>query len=403
VRRVRTLRLQPCPLDAAHRRPGQIAPGDVVVTSSEELGEWTAAQIVALDPERELADVLDLDWSGPEPSAIEELGGLKPLRLTHHEAWGQLAQMNREWVLPRSHRVIGSAPLLVTQRSKSYRRGWNTGLQLHLQRRWDAGDREDELSESVQRWDGALLNFQLAAESSTGFPDVRRLVVDDVRELDCADLVAAFPNLTSLALWGVLGCLENARDLNRLKGLRTLNMFEVFGLSAEDHLDPSRMPILEYIDLESVPAEFATAMRRVWAPEVGSGVYLSITGARSAAWLEDNLNNPLRIWDGRENFPPLAYKRAIAAWTKTTTPIRKAMLDPILGPALLDRLATLGAEFARAFDKVRGRTHLIETQERDELLEALHQLITHAPAVAGVDREQAAATALHAVNQERSW
>ena len=62
--------------------PRQIAPGDVVAAFSEELGEWSAAQIISVEPHRKEADVLALDWSGPEPHNFADLGELKPLRLT---------------------------------------------------------------------------------------------------------------------------------------------------------------------------------------------------------------------------------------------------------------------------------------------------------------------------------
>ena len=62
--------------------PRPIAPGDVVVTYSDELGEWTAAQITDLNPGWRTAGVLELDWSGPEPLSVDDLGTPVPLRLT---------------------------------------------------------------------------------------------------------------------------------------------------------------------------------------------------------------------------------------------------------------------------------------------------------------------------------
>jgi hypothetical protein len=54
--------------------PRPIALGDVVAAYSEELGEWTAAQVTDLDPAWRTAGVLELDWSGSEPSSVEDLG-----------------------------------------------------------------------------------------------------------------------------------------------------------------------------------------------------------------------------------------------------------------------------------------------------------------------------------------
>ena len=91
--------------------PRPIAPGDVVAAYSEELGEWTAAQVTDLDPAWRTAGVLDLDWSGPEPHSVDDIGELVPLRLTHHSHSGGLHHCNYEWLLPRGFKVIGREEL----------------------------------------------------------------------------------------------------------------------------------------------------------------------------------------------------------------------------------------------------------------------------------------------------
>ena len=52
-------------LDAAKPvdRPTEArSPGDIVACFSEELGEWTAAQVTDLNPSWKMAGVLELDW-----------------------------------------------------------------------------------------------------------------------------------------------------------------------------------------------------------------------------------------------------------------------------------------------------------------------------------------------------
>ncbi|MFJ3221268.1 hypothetical protein ACIPLC_35780 [Kitasatospora sp. NPDC086801] len=105
--------------------PRPIVPGDVVAAFSEYLGEWTAAQITHLDPDHQLAGVLHLDWSGPEPMSVAELGEVVPGCF----AVG-LAHCYYEWVLPRSYKVIGTLPLLHDEPPNSYAFGWGMGLDL---------------------------------------------------------------------------------------------------------------------------------------------------------------------------------------------------------------------------------------------------------------------------------
>ena len=83
----------PRDLQTVPARP--IAPGDVVACYSEDLGEWSAAQITDLNPEWKKAGVLELDWSGPEPRAASDLGHVRPLVLTHHAWAGKLAHQLR--------------------------------------------------------------------------------------------------------------------------------------------------------------------------------------------------------------------------------------------------------------------------------------------------------------------
>jgi hypothetical protein len=59
-----------------------LAPGDVVAGFCEALGEWVAAKVTELDPDWKTAGVLDLGWSGPEPSSVSDLGQAVALRLT---------------------------------------------------------------------------------------------------------------------------------------------------------------------------------------------------------------------------------------------------------------------------------------------------------------------------------
>ncbi|MFI9453520.1 hypothetical protein [Amycolatopsis sp. NPDC052450] len=122
--------------------PRPIVVGDVVAAYSDALGTWTAGQITGIDLDWKKVDVLDLDWSGPEPTSLLDLGDLRPLRLTHHSWEGKLSHCHFNWVLPRSHKVIGNQPLLRTQGSNSYSSAWRLGLQLALQRSWDDGNHD---------------------------------------------------------------------------------------------------------------------------------------------------------------------------------------------------------------------------------------------------------------------
>src|SRR5262249_12408380 len=48
--------------------------GDIVVCRHDVLGEWVAAPITEIDPDWRKVGVLELDWSGPEPSTVDDVG-----------------------------------------------------------------------------------------------------------------------------------------------------------------------------------------------------------------------------------------------------------------------------------------------------------------------------------------
>lgn len=157
----------PRPGTAGPARP--IAAGDIVATYSVELGEWTAAQITRVtdaDPIwcAGIAAVLELDWSGPEPVSVKDLGKLRPLSLTHHSHRGALSHCHFEWLLPRSYKVIGRAELLTDEKPRAYSVGWRVGQQLSSQRGWDQGQRADDPRDRT--FSGAQISrFSRAAET----------------------------------------------------------------------------------------------------------------------------------------------------------------------------------------------------------------------------------------------
>ncbi|GAA2811678.1 hypothetical protein GCM10010452_45110 [Crossiella cryophila] len=353
---------------------------------SEHLGEWTAAQITDLDPDRQTAGVLELDWSGPEPSSVAELGEVGPLRLGHTDAGVEvLARGNQEWLLPRSFRVLGSLPLLVSEGYDGYSSGWHLGSRLAQSRRLRAGVTEEQPTPWRLEPRAAELAGLLAAGPR---PEVRWLHVRGVRDLDLARLAEVFPNLRRLELGGDLGTLRHAGALNELTGLRRVRLDDLFGMTAADCLLPQRVPQIEAIELDGIPAEYATAIRKRWKPEIPQGVRLEIRGARKPEWVAENRDNPLRDWDRRDGISETRFAKAFNQYKVT----RRAVLA-VLADHAADRqaqLAEIGREYGELFNRLDGRSPFIGAVEREELFEALAAIAPDQPEVtkalaAGVD------------------
>ncbi|MFE6055198.1 hypothetical protein ACFQ6N_30995 [Kitasatospora sp. NPDC056446] len=378
------------------RPPRPIAPGDVVAAFSEYLGEWTAAQITHLDPDQQHAGVLHLDWSGPEPMSVAELGDVVPL-------WGTLgpAHYFYEWLLPRSYQAIGTLPLLHKEPPHSYAFGWGRGLDLALARRRRQGDAAPWSDPWAKSITGTELDDRLAGPAD---PDgeTRRLTVHAVESLDCARLVERYPALTGLTLVGPV-TLSSASSLNELTSLKHLRLSDVFGMVEADCLVPRRVPALEELELVSVPAEYATATRRLWRPEEPQGVYLRIAKPRKPQWLAENLNNPLRDWDGREQISAAVYRKALAQYRATRRAVLAVLASGDPADVLTPRLVELGEEFGEAFNELDERAEFIETVEREELYDALDAIVTEAEAASGAELAWAGEALAEGCESVRDW
>ncbi|MBE1537159.1 hypothetical protein [Actinomadura algeriensis] len=377
--------------------PRPIAPGDVVAAFSVELGEWTAAQIVRIDAGNETAAVLDLDWSGPEPMSVGDLGDVSPLRLTHHSWNGSLSYCNFEWVLPRGHKVVGGLPLLHDEGSRSYGFGWRLGDQLARQRRWDAGLEDDPPTPWKLSCTGAEVD-----ETAEARPDVTHLYVRDIVALDCGRLARLFPGLTHLDLRGDLGLLTEAGRLNELTRLKELSIVDLFGMTKEDRLRPRSTPELEMLYLYGIPAEYATAMRSTWRPEIPNGTRVDVRGARRPEWVAENRDNPLRDWDGRSQIGKTTFKKSVAQYKAT----RRAVMAVFAEGTADDRparLTAIGREYGEAFNEFDRRAGFIETVEREELFEALHRIATDAAAEFGLEPDDTFDRLASGVESVRDW
>ena len=381
--------------------PRPLAPGDIVAGFCEALGKWAAAQVTDLDPEWKTAGVLDLDWSGPEPSSVTDLGQAAALRLTHHSWAGALSHVNHDWLLPRGCKVIGAMPLPHARRSASYSRGWQIGRQLAMQRRWDAGDQGPWSDPREVTCTGAELNDALASPAESR-PDIWSLTVRDVKSLDCALLAARYPGLAVLSVSGNFGALTNASSLNQLATLKRLFIHGLLEMGQADCLHPARVPALELLGLHNIPYDYATVMRARWRPQTPNGTLVDITGARKAEWLAENMSNPLREWDGRAHISRARFAKATAQYKATRRAIMAA-LSADDGEAAASRLAQFGREYAEAFNRLDGGVPFIETDEREELFDALDLIIADAQATTGKDFAAARQSLIDGVEAARDW
>lgn len=369
-----------------------LAVGDIVVTEHEHVGGWVAAQVTAVDPKHQTVALLDLDWSGPEPADVADLGAVQPLRLTH-QAWrNELSHRIADWTLPPGHRTIGRLPPLAgTAQMWS---GWNLGDQLLRQRVWDAGDHSGLVP---GEWRGTPADFD---QESAVQPTMRSLHMRGIGELDCARLVETFPGLRHLVLDGDLGVLTNAGALNGLTGLRQILLIDLFGMTAADVLDPDRLPDLEALELAGIPKEYAAATRARWRG-LDDRTELMVSRARTPEWLRENRDNPLRDWEGDELIRPAASRASLKQWRLT----RRAVLEALEAAdgRVAERLEQVGREYGEAFNALDERYGFIDTDVREELLLALAELVRQLEEDLGRSLPEAGEALVRGVDAVRKW
>jgi hypothetical protein len=142
--------------------------------------------------------------------------------------------------------------------------------------------------------------------------------------------------------------------------------------------------------------------RARWRPEIPNGTTVDITRPRGPEWVQENLNNPLRDWDGREHISTARYRKSIAQLRQT----RRALLT-LLGqhdvPTTPASLTQLGRDFAVAFNRLEGRAPFIETEEREELYGALAAVLDEAARTTGRSLSAEEAALFSGVDESRQW
>lgn len=358
-----------------------LAPGDVVAAYSERVGEWIAEQVVGVSPEEKSVAVVQLDWSGPEPRHVADLGELVLLD-------GPGAVCHYDWILPRRYKIIGNVPPLHEGPVNSYG-FWSPGVRLYHRR--GGGD-----------WDAKHERRIVATELGDGAPDdeIRHLTISEIRELDCARLVARYPRLTSLRLFGP-GFLLNAASLNVLRELQSFFAKDLFGMTAHDRLDIADVPALESIWLTSVPDDYAKAMHTAWKPEERNGTHLQISKPRKPEWVAENMQNPLRDWDGDEQIPAAVYQKAISQYRKTRREVLDLLADP--SETASGELTRIGEEYGEAFNELDESEGFIDTIYRENLYDAIHFIVDEAEAAVARKLPWAHEALEQGVENVRDW
>ncbi|MDO4166884.1 MAG: hypothetical protein Q4D32_05725 [Eubacteriales bacterium] len=211
---------------------------------------------------------------------------------------------------------------------------------------------------------GLNLSMEDAGLCNYGLCDIHDLSVFKIKELDLREIPRLFPELHSLMLYGKPGIINNLEALEQLPFLRDLTISDLFGFSAEDMKILERISELRSLDLYSIPKEAGMAVKKAWKGKLD---YLEVKRLRSDDWLQENLENPLRNWDGSEFVPAAAYKKTMQQYKKTKKLLEQA--------GTREEAVAAAKEYGLCFNRLNQKYHqFIETDEREDLFLVLEQL-----------------------------
>ena len=217
-----------------------------------------------------------------------------------------------------------------------------------------------------------------------GLEGLEKLYIRTITELDIADILRAYPKLRELRLWGKPGNLINFAKISEFSELEVLTTMDLFGFTADEVPKPEKLQKLYMLWMDSLPEEAAKEVKKLYKKRKGEGLDLRITKPRKEEWLAQNLDNPFRSWDGDENIPQGIAKKASTIYRKTRSAVIKLLAD--LDKDLLKETETLVREYTIGFNKMDKRKNFIYTAERDEIFQALEDILNLIPDELSIDK-----------------
>lgn len=235
--------------------------------------------------------------------------------------------------------------------------------------RWLAfNSKEDDLSklqiEDKNKGQFLSLNVNLKGEKvpNLKISNLSRLYLW-TKNLDAKTIVDNYPNLESLHIWGGFGNIYNISELGRLKKLRHLQLKDLFGFKAEEFPRFNELESIENLWLTGMSLEVCKIIKK----EYKDCLELRISQAHSEKWIEANLDNPFRDWDGRENIPARQAKAAFNAYKKAMSDLSKISSPKENVEVINEILKT----YVLTFNKMKS----IETIEREEIADNFYMLL----------------------------
>ncbi|MBN1799690.1 MAG: hypothetical protein JW822_14030 [Spirochaetales bacterium] len=198
--------------------------------------------------------------------------------------------------------------------------------------------------------DQELPDFNLPRLTDLGFKNVSGI--------DIQSISSYYPRLRSLRISGVPGNIRNIHMLDKIKTLESVFLHDIFGFRGDDFPDTKQLPDLYTVYITSFPAHAKKTLQE----KLKDCPNLHISKARSEDWLEANMNNPFRGWDGREGMKSSCAKTAFNAYKQACSRIMRLLKTRSNDNDFKEILS----DFVQSFNKIHEK-QILETIEREEV------------------------------------
>ena len=224
-----------------------------------------------------------------------------------------------------------------------------------------------------------------------GLKRLTNLGLSNIRNFSLKIIPARFPGLIWLGLTGKPGHIHDVAEISKLHEIETLTMHDLFGFSANDFPRPKDLPDLRNLWIESISAEAGKAIKKVFKATTQD---LSVLKLRSDDWLQENMNNPLRHWDGSEFVPKSMYTKSLALWKEA----RRRVLEEANNEGIdISIIKSIAVDYVEGFNKLDHRSNFIDTVEREDIINAFEYILNEANI--HQDRDEV----LQIIDEKRNW
>lgn len=200
------------------------------------------------------------------------------------------------------------------------------------------------------------------------------LHLTNIKDFSLKKITSRFPNLARLWMTGKPGYVHDMSELSKLHGLERLWIEDIFGFNADEFPRHEDIPELRFLIAQSIPADAGKVIKKLYKGKIPD-LDFSVTKLRSDEWLKENMNNPLRHWDGSEFVPKSKYNKSVALWKDTRRRILEEANKTEIDFSLIKDIAV---EYIEGFNKLDRRSPFIETEEREDIFAAFEQILDEA-------------------------